>query len=87
LDQFDAAIIRHSKPFSNALTIPNVVQHALPKFGFLSSVFWALGKDALYRVPSKKTSVKKHSTNKFFAECFIFYTTAKSFFAECFFQH
>jgi hypothetical protein len=61
--------------------------------------FQALGKDVVCRVPSKKTSVKKHLAKKLFAECFIFdtrqrvslpgvfLTLGKELLCKVFFQH
>jgi hypothetical protein len=50
----------------------------------LSSVFLALGKEVLYRVPNKKHSVKTHSAKGFFDECFIF-DTDKEFLCRVFY--
>jgi hypothetical protein len=67
---------------------------------FCRVFFRALGKEALCRVPRKKTLGKrKHSAKKLFAECFIFdtrqrvslpsvfLTLDKELFAECFFSN
>jgi hypothetical protein len=69
------------------------------EYQILCRVFFrALGKEALYRVPHKKTIGKiKHSAKKLFAECFLTLdkellcrvskniTLGKELFAECFF--
>jgi hypothetical protein len=80
-------------------TITTGIRHFAECQMFCRVFFWALEKEALCRVPSKKLSVKKHLAKSFFVECFILTLgkeflcqvskikhLAKNFFAEYFFS-
>jgi hypothetical protein len=55
---------------------------------FCRVFFRALGKEALYRVPSKKPSVKENTRQSSFLPSVLFFTLGKEFLCQVsFFQH